>query len=207
MNAVSFHEQNFILKIFAVILGIIVTTCLKYNLFVLLFVFTLVYAAFNFRILSDWVRVNVKLLPFFSSLIILTIIFRLDIFEQLMMISKISYLLLLSVYLIKTSDLNDLLHFLGKNNNLDKIISFLIITINFIPLFYDNFTVIFQKSKNLIDTFTRAVGETYKQRLAVAEMSKKQLQESALKKEFWCLENMLLELLIAVELLLFSVKF
>lgn len=207
MNAVSFHEQNLILKIFAVILGIIVTTCLKYNLFVLLFVITLVYIAFNFHIIFDWVWVNLKLLPFFSSLIILTIVFRIDIFEQLMMISKLSYLLLLSVYLIKSSDLNDLLYFAGNNNTLDKIISFLIVTINFIPLFYDNFTIIYKDSKNLIDTFTMAVGETYKKRFAVAEKSKMMMQKSALKKEFWCLENMLLELFIALEILLLSVKF
>ena len=202
-----FQQQNIVLKIVALVLALLITAFLELNNFYLLFGITLFYLCLDLRLYRDWLKLILKLLPFFSSLLFISILLPIDLPQQIILILKISYLLLLSVYITKTSELADLLLYRQKNQLAANFIDFLIITLNFIPIFYNKFSEIYQQRQNLAETFSLAVSQTYEQRDLVLEKSELLRQREKKNNVFWSYSNNLLWLFISLQIVLFSVKY
>ncbi|MFO7896818.1 MAG: hypothetical protein R6U84_07795 [Candidatus Cloacimonadales bacterium] len=201
------QQQNIVLKIVALVLALLITAFLELNNFYLLFGITLFYLCLDLRLYRDWLKLILKLLPFFSSLLFISILLPIDLPQQIILILKISYLLLLSVYITKTSELADLLLYRQKNQLAANFIDFLIITLNFIPIFYKKFSEIYQQRQNLAETFSLAVSQTYEQRDLVLEKSELLRQREKKNNAFWSYSNNLLWLFISLQIVLFSVKY
>ncbi len=207
MEYVDYKEQNVYLKIISIILGIYIITALDSNVFLLYLGISLVYFIPQKQIYKYWFVVLLKLLPFFSSILFLAILFKLDFIAQIYLIVKISNLILLSVYLIRTSSIDDLIFIAGKSNKAESLAKYVVLTINFIPFFYQNFVRIYKKEKNLIETFAKAVHETYIKKDQVIELTIQSFKNKKKMNSFWNFPNSLLEIYIMFQILLFSVKF
>ena len=146
------------------------------------------------------------MLAFVFSILFLAILFKLDIIAQLKLIMKISALILLSVYLIKTSTTDDLISMVGKNKNFETIVKYVILTINFIPFFYNNFVENYKIEKNIIETFSKSVHETYDKKDQVVELTVKSFNKKK-SASFLNFPNAVLEIYIMFQILLFSIKF
>lgn len=202
-----FQQQNIVLKIIATILALLITTLLELNNFILLFSITLLYLSLDFRLFAAWLKLILKLLPFFSSLLLAAIFLPIELSFQIILIAKISYLLLLSIYITKTSQLSDLLVYRKFDSRLANVIDFLLITLNFIPIFYLKFSQIYQQRKNILETFTAAINQTYQQRADVLQKSLQLQVQSEFQTSFWSIQNNLLWLFISLQIILFSVKY
>jgi len=202
-----FQQQNLLLKIFATILALLITTLLELNNFCLLWLITLAYLCLDFRLFAVWLKLISKLLPLFSSLLLVAILLPVELSQQIVLIAKISYLLLLSIYITKTSRLSDLVYYRKLDRRLDTFIDFVLITLNFIPIFYLKFSEIYQQRKNILETFTLAIKQTYQQRGDVWEKSLQLPAQQNPRNCFWSLQNNILWIFISLQIILFSVKF
>lgn len=132
--------QNFFIKSLVVLASMIAVN-LPLNTS-LLFFGTLFYFLPFAKYLKFWLKSTLFLLPFFISYLILGMIFNTDFFEQLRFIIKIIFLVLMSVYFIKSLDVDRLLtdfKVLLKFNFIKKIMIFLIALIEITPFFYESF--------------------------------------------------------------------
>jgi hypothetical protein len=206
MGFVNYKEQNIFLKISSVILGICIITMLDFDIFLLYLFISFIFLCPQIELFKYWLSVLLKLLPFFSSILFLAILFKLDIIAQLKLIMKISALILLSVYLIKTSTTDDLISMVGKNKNFETIVKYVILTINFIPFFYNNFVENYKIEKNIIETFSKSVHETYDKKDQVVELTVKSFNKKK-SASFLNFPNAVLEIYIMFQILLFSIKF
>ncbi len=140
--------QNFFIKSLVVLASMIAVN-LPLNM-PLLFLGTLFYFLPFAKYLKFWLKSTLFLLPFFISYLILGMIFNTDFFEQLRFIIKIIFLVLMSVYFIKSLDVDRLLtdfKVLLRFNFIKKIMIFLIALIEITPFFYDSFQAKKEKVK------------------------------------------------------------
>ena len=206
MGFVNYKEQNIFLKISSVILGICIITMLDFDIFLLYLFISFIFLCPQIELFKYWLSVLLKLLPFFSSILFLAILFKLDIIAQLKLIMKISALILLSVYLIKTSTTDDLISMVRENKNFETLVKYVILTINFIPFFYNNFVENYKIEKNIIETFSKSVHETYDKKDQVVELTVKSFNKKK-SASFLNFPNAVLEIYIMFQILLFSIKF
>jgi hypothetical protein len=110
--------------------------------------FWLIYFIPNLRIINRWLKTLNLILPLFSSILLFAILFELDLEVQFMQIIRISYYILLSVYLTGTADLDQLKYFAKKVKKLAVLYSIIYF-----------FLITFEISKRLADRFKKCRNE------------------------------------------------
>lgn len=209
MSLGVFEKQNIFLKIFTIFVAIIVTTFVGEKCFYAMFLFSVLYFMIEPKIFVHWFNLILKLFPFFSSLILLSIIFRSDFFDQMILISRIIYILLLSVYLVKSSSMDKL--FMISHNSKFKyskiFVSYIVATISFIPYFLQNYKIAYQSEENVVEAFVKAVDKTSKSSKDIWFETCDMMNKERVIEEFWTAPNLLLMIFFAGEIIFLSVKF
>jgi len=95
---------NLLLKIILILFSLYIVIRSQLNHLLIIFVISIAILLCYVTVLKFWVRLNLKLIPFYISIILLGIVFRLDYFAQLHLILKISFLLLISSYVTRSLD-------------------------------------------------------------------------------------------------------
>ena len=134
--------QNFFVKSLVVLFSMIAVN-LHPNMYFLFFGSLIYFLPFT-NYLKFWVKSTLFLIPFFISYLILGMIFNTDFLEQLHFIIKIIFLVLMSVYFIRSLEVDRILtdfKVLLKFNFIKKIMIFLIALLEITPLFYESFQV------------------------------------------------------------------
>ncbi len=134
-----FFQQNTLIKFLVVFWGIFVSLQLNARLLIILLICSLLYFIWNKMILLFWIKTILKLLPFFSSLILFGMIFQISFLNQSILLLQITFFLLLSVYCVQSSQLERIVHdlkFLEKIRIGKKLIFLFVSTIYFVPIFH-----------------------------------------------------------------------
>ena len=207
MNTSIFEQQNVILKFFTILIGIIVSATININCFIVLFIVSICYFLLERYLFIAWFKLVLKLMPFFTSLLVLGIIFSLSIYDQIFLIIRISYILLLSIYLIKTSSLDQLISIQKKHNQTKDIVSYLVATLRFIPHFIANFKVMYRAEKNVVEVFTKEIGQTYELSDDIWRETNEMINRNSPTQDFWIFPNLFLMIFLALEIICLSVKF
>ena len=130
---------------------------------------TIIVLSIDFNLIITWLKLLLRILPLYSSIILMGILFDLPLLKQLLLIMKISNLLLISVYLINAFDINRLLDKAPPRNTL---LRFLLETLFYIKKILDRFGEISSTSKisdsssSLLSTITHAVNEVKESNVA-----------------------------------------
>ncbi len=177
-----FEEQNNILKVLfvAFIFIALLVSNFKYNLAV--YVILMLYFLPCIKLLVNWLKLSLKLLPLFISLYLFVIFFKVDFLKETQIAIKIWFMLLLSVYLTKSSKFfrNDFT-FLLKNNLFHRIYEFLMLVFNYLQIFLNSD----YKKGNIEKVLSEVI-----------EKSKSQNRELSvvtdIKREFWAFSNLYL---------------
>jgi hypothetical protein len=134
--------QNFFIKSFVIFVSMVVV---NYNPnMIILFAGSFIYFFPFTKYIKYWVKSTFFLLPFFISYLGFGILFNIDFIEQICYIEKIIFLVLMSVYFVKSLDINRILTDLGEFLKFDfvrKIITYLIALLEIIPLFHESFSI------------------------------------------------------------------
>lgn len=146
-------RQNPFLKIFVSIILIIISSFISFDKFLIVFAFSFVYMIVSPNIYKNWLKTLVRIIPFFISLYIFGIFFRIPFPDQCFLSIRIIHLLLISVYLAETSSIDS---FIAGNKKLDsgfwfKCKFFLAATVHFIPILIIKFKDNRKMHKNIID--------------------------------------------------------
>jgi hypothetical protein len=148
---IPFSRIQFFLKVIFLSVGIY--TSLNLNLYkeMILLSMTILFLTFQKGMIISWFKTILKLIPLFISLLLFSILAKTDYFEMILLILKISYMLLLSVYLvelikfpenIKNQNLNEMS--LGK-----KLQFFLYATLQYMFALLDHFSKLSFQKKDL----------------------------------------------------------
>lgn len=135
-------KQHLILKIIFILLSFIFIFIANKSHFIALFFTTILLLGVCFKIYIIWLKIIVRLIPLFISLYLFVIILSVDFWIETILIGKITYLALLSAYLIQTTFMNSVakdLHIFMKYRFFRKMFFFIIMTISFIPILLDKF--------------------------------------------------------------------
>jgi len=153
--------QNPILKTLVCLILVIISSILNIDSFIIIFGFTLFYFLVSPKIYLIWLKTLLKIIPFFISIFIFGIIFNASFPNQCFLITRIIFLLLISVYLTETTTIDSIIS--SKTNQNSKLWwklkFFLAATIHFIPILTDKFKHNFISNKNLINTIVVSMEE------------------------------------------------
>ncbi|MCF7919191.1 MAG: hypothetical protein K9N06_04700 [Candidatus Cloacimonetes bacterium] len=131
-----FHTQHPLLKVIvtlALSIGIIIAQPLQLGgLFLLL----LLYFALFPSLILHWLKLLLKLLPLFITICLFGIISGNDFYGVLMLSARLAILLLLSAYLFKTVEIEELAALLPRHKGFQ---AYLAATLLFVPLFFAGF--------------------------------------------------------------------
>ena len=204
-----FERQNIVFKLFTILVAIFFATIVDANCFFAMFLVSILYFLLETKIFLHWFNLVLKLFPFFSSLIFLTIIFRIDFYQQMLLIMRIVYILLLSVYLVKSSSIEQ---FIAINQSFKSkycrnFISYVVATISFIPHFLENFRVIYHDERNVVEAFVKAIAKISKLSNKIWLDTCEMMDKEIVREEFWNFPNLLLMIFFAVEIIFLSIKF
>ncbi|MDP8210615.1 MAG: hypothetical protein P9M05_07365 [Candidatus Stygibacter australis] len=130
-------------------LFIVIATSIK---LLLLFAVVLLYLLLYPEIYKFWLNALMRILPLIIAILIFSLLSRNDFYNDLLLIARIAFLLLISVFLIKTSSLTELFAFLPEKMNPFK--EFLTATLLFIPIFFESFAQAKKQSNNLSKIIT-----------------------------------------------------
>ncbi|HPR17018.1 MAG TPA: hypothetical protein PLD62_02115 [Candidatus Cloacimonadota bacterium] len=136
-----FLRQNSLLKLLYVIVFTFIITIADLSYFLILFTFhLLLIGSLRFSILPKWLFTIIKILPFYISLLLLSIIFDSPFFPQLLLLGRLSLILLLSVFLIESSSIeNFVADTAGWKQRWHDLRFFFLAVIYFIPVFIGKF--------------------------------------------------------------------
>ncbi|MBN2461900.1 MAG: hypothetical protein JXB60_09875 [Candidatus Cloacimonetes bacterium] len=98
----NLSTQNILLKFVFLIFSLIMMFFLKTCDLLLFLLTALLFFSFFFPIITGWLRTTAKLSFFFSSLLLLGLIFKIEFPHQIDLIMKILYFLLISSYFLNT---------------------------------------------------------------------------------------------------------
>ncbi|MDY6915444.1 MAG: hypothetical protein SVM86_03910, partial [Candidatus Cloacimonadota bacterium] len=146
-----------------------------------------------------WLKTCLKLIPFFIAYFLLGTVFNIDFELQLLTSAKIIIFLLLSVYIISTTSLENFLadiSFLCKQNS--EFTIYLAAIFEFIPLFIKNFKKI---RSNPIHAAVNAISKTADESVGIHQNIKKKLEKTLPKRELANIPNMFLLILILLMIL------
>ncbi|HNX00260.1 MAG TPA: hypothetical protein PLE74_00055 [Candidatus Cloacimonadota bacterium] len=146
-----FHQQNVYLKIILLLLGVVLSTVVHFASFLLMFGLTILYLIPGYRIFFMWGKIILRILPFLISYFIFAMLVDVPFPVQLNFACRVLYLLLLSLYLLKTTTLYKLVEDSGslKHSKFFRpMLYFFVATMQFIPIFTKENTHIIQKFKS-----------------------------------------------------------
>jgi len=142
--------------------------CLTLSLFIviadpikllLLFAVVMLYMMLYPQIYKFWLNALMRILPLIIAILIFSLLSKNDFYSDLLLIARIAFLLLISVFLIKTSFLTELFAFLPEKMKAFK--EFLTATLLFIPIFFESFAQAKRQSNNLSKIITLCLELTH----------------------------------------------
>ena len=204
-----FEQQNTFLKTFIIFIGIIISASVDFNPLLTIFIFTLLYVIISPHIYFRWLKTILILLPFYISFFIFGIIFNIPFNQHSYMAVKITYILLLSVYLVSTTSIEAFLTdsaTLSKNMYLNKLRFFLIATICFIPILIEQFETVKKQHKNIFNVIHQAVSQSMDEIKRVEMEALKKLENSSIRRRFAILPNLYMLLLPLIYFMVLIVK-
>jgi len=146
-------RQNPILKVIISLFLVLISSYISFDKFLIVFAFTFLYMIVSPKIYNNWLKTLVKIIPFFISLYIFGLFFKIPFPDQCYLSVRIIHLLLISVYLIETTSID--LFVSGKTgHNLKlgfKFKFFMVATVQFIPILIAKFKDNRKMHKNIID--------------------------------------------------------
>jgi len=145
-----FAKQHVLLKFFFVLLLITISAILSFSNLIISSGILIISFFIKPAIIKNWGQVLIRLFPFFISLFIFGIIFRVPFNLQAMLAFRICYVLLLSVYLISTTPFEAFIadtKTSEDNRFIEDLRYFLLATFQFIPLFLQTYEDVTSKTK------------------------------------------------------------
>lgn len=161
-----FSKQSTFLKLLFILFGITISTLVNFKLFLIIFSLTLLYLIITPKIYLIWLKTLLKLIPFFISYFIFSIIFRIPFDLQCIVVIRIIFILLLSVYLVSTSSIEAFLidsTNLSRSKFLNDLRFFLVATVYFIPVFINHFKIASNNNTKIIDIFNASLNHSIKE--------------------------------------------
>ena len=171
-----FVAENLYLKILLVLAGLYAAIFLRWYYFISIFLLTIVWLLPGWRIIREYTRILLRLLPFIISYLILGILFNIPLSTQLIFIGRIALLLLFSVFLIKTISTERLLnetYRLRQRGLLKKLFSFSMATGLFVELFLKEIRETRSKIKRIDDVvkiIINSFGNVYEKTDTIEEL-------------------------------------
>ena len=173
------------------------------------YVFTIFYLLLAPFIFSFWFKIILKLLPFFISYFLLGIIFNIAFSVQILFSVKLSFFLLLGSYFVQTTSIDDFVQnsdFIRKYGIFYRSFLFLLLTVNFIPLFFSEYEKFGKKSNNISVIISEALENTVSRIKEVESESIGQMEKKQIRKaSFWNLPNLYLSFISLIYILCLSV--
>jgi len=203
-----FFTQNCILKFVVVLLGTIVSLFIQSSVFQIVFVVTILYFVIYPHLYLIWLKTLLLIIPLFISILLVGILFGTSFPKQILLLERISFILLLSVYLAHTGSLVDILAQFSSWKNKKfffVILYFFVATFSFIPLILQEFRLQSKNSNNFVNIIVNSYHSTLTNIKEVETASLNKLSASAQTKSFWNFPNLYLMLLITLYFL--SVSF
>ncbi|HHE39054.1 MAG TPA: hypothetical protein ENL20_10855 [Candidatus Cloacimonetes bacterium] len=200
-----FQKQNSILKIIVVLFGLLISTTVQIKLFLLIFFLTLVYLIISPAVIFVWLKTILKLLPFLFSFFLLGIIFNIPFDEQILVVLRILFILLLSVFLASTNSIESILACFPMRKANSNFFFFLVATISFVPIFIKYYQIEKKKDKNILRIIENAFFSSFRKINEVEISSKERINTPIPKQDFWNIPNFSLLLLIAGYVILLSI--
>lgn len=201
-----YSKQNFILKFFFILSGILFSLTLNLREFYIIFLLTLFYFIFSPKIYLLWLKIILKLIPFFISLFVFGFILNLSYPKQIFLSSRILYILLLSIYLISTTSLENIKpksKHIKNNQFITEIFFFIAATISFIPIFLQQYKIASVKEKNFFNIISEAVVLSKNKINEVEKETIDKFNKTCCISSFWILPNIYLIFILIIFILIF----
>jgi hypothetical protein len=201
-----YSKQNFILKCFFILSGILFSLTLNLREFYFIFLLTLIYFIFSPKIYLLWLKTILKLIPFFISLFVFGFILNLSYPKQIILSSRILYILLLSIYLISTTSLENIKpksKHIKNNQIITEIFFFIAATISFIPIFLQQYKIASVKEKNFFNIISEAVVLSKNKISEVEKETVDKFNKNGCISSFWILPNIYLIFILIIFILIF----
>jgi len=193
-----FNEQNSVLKFLLVLLLLTVLFFFDIKRFLFLFISSVLYFLPCVKLLAEWLKLSMRLVPLFITLYLFVIIFGMDFIKESLLILKILYLLLISVYFSKTAKYDFIdIPILQTNRYLKDVYRFVYLVFSFVPLFIERIYRL--KKKNLENVFDALIGVSDKIDI------QNDLPQKKTKREFWSFSNLYLMLYFTMIFLLIEI--
>jgi hypothetical protein len=209
VNEPFFEKQNTFLKTFIIFIGIVISASVDFYNLLIIFIFTLFYVIISPCIYFRWLKTILILLPFYISFFIFGIIFNIPFNQHSYVAVKITYIILLSVYLVSTTSIEAFLTdsaTLSKNIYTNKFRFFLVATIYFIPILIEQFETVKKKHKNIFNVIHQAVSQSMDEIKRVEMEALKKLENSSIRRKLAILPNHYMLLLLLLYFMVFIVK-
>lgn len=135
-----FVYQNTPFKLFIVIIGLVISLYARWQYTVAIYLITILWLTADVKVLLEYGKGLLLTLPFFSSYLLLGLIFNLSLNKQMILVFRICLLLLYSVFLFKTIDVMRLVKETGKIRKcglINSLFFFFIATAFFSKLFFN----------------------------------------------------------------------
>ncbi len=193
-------RQNPILKTIFCLLLILISSILSFDKFLIIFAFTFIYLILSPTIYLKWLKVIIKIIPFFISLFLFGVIFRISFIDQCILSLRIIYFLLISVYLVETSSTDSFI--LGnnkQNSNFWFKFEFVITsTIHFIPILINKFNENRKLHSNIINIIVSSLEDSLKEIKQVEETVTSKVNKNCEKREVSLWADLYLSLLVVI---------
>jgi hypothetical protein len=203
----SFLNRHFIYKFILIISSIFAVINLNINGIIILYLATCLFFVNKMEILRSWLKSMLILIPFFISLLLAGYFLKIDYYQQIYLLMKICYIILMSVYLVKSIDLTYKLQLLNiKKRNLgEEIQLFFYSTLKFTNLLFNHFNSLSLK-KNRISDFLKNTIDLHHEGNFTTEFDSEQdyPKKSELEKNI-LKEDLLIIVLISFIIILFLV--
>ncbi len=202
-----YSTQNIRFKLFTLILTIIISLDLEFNRFLILYAVLFHFFLADLRILLSWLKALNLILPLFSSLLVFSILFKLELSDQIYTMVRISFYLLLSVFITRTID-HDQLLILARNNKNRKIfyqlVYFILATLEISRQLSLKFKICRNKQKNISPCVYQSISSTFNDLNSVNTTINNRIDETENKFRTNKLANFTLILIILIEVLLYT---
>ncbi len=206
-----FSKQSTFLKLLFILFGITISFLINFQLFLIIFFLTLLYLIITPKIYLIWLKTLLKLVPFFISYFIFGIIFRIPFDLQSIVVMRIIFILLLSVYLVSTSSVETFLidsTKLSRSKFLNDLRFFLVATIYFIPVFIDQFKIASFKKTKIIYIISASLNQSIKEIKAIEIRTLEKIKNTEIKQhKFDIFPNLYLIYICCIYISVFFIKF
>lgn len=119
----------------------------------------ILYLLIDAKLIKIWLKIAIKILPLIMVILLFGIISNDNFLNTLIVASRLLTLLLISVYIFKTSSLSQYRKLMPGNKNFQ---TWLQATLLFIPLFFENYAIAQKQSGNIIEIIEKSLTETHK---------------------------------------------